>query len=65
MDYLKENDCSLRESLEIAKDFYTAKEFANITSTTLANLLYNQKQMEIINYNIDFDLIIETIIKNQ
>jgi hypothetical protein len=65
IDYLKEEDWSLRESLTLAKEFYTAKEFDNITSTTLANLLYNQKKIEKIEHNIDFDLIIETIIKNQ
>jgi hypothetical protein len=64
MDYLREEDASLRQSLTIAKEFYTAKEFDNISSTTLANLLYHQKQIEMID-NIDFDYIIETIIKNQ
>jgi hypothetical protein len=63
IDYLKEEDSSLRQSLEIAKEFYTAKEFYNICSTTLANLLYHEKQIELID-NIDFDLIIQTI-KNQ
>jgi hypothetical protein len=64
MDYLREEDASLRQSLEIAKEFYTAKEFDNITSATLANLLYHQKQNELIG-QIDFDYIIATIIKNQ
>lgn len=66
IDYLKEEDCSLRESLNLAKEFglLDAKDITNISSTTLANLLYHEKQTEIIN-SIDFDLIIETIIKNQ
>jgi hypothetical protein len=60
IDYLKEEDPSLYQSLEIAKEF----SITNLSSTTLANLLYNQKQIELID-KIDFELIIETILKNQ
>jgi len=62
IEYLKKEDYSLRQSLAIAKKF--DEDIAYLSSITLANLLYNQKQIEIIN-KIDFDLIIETIIKNQ
>jgi hypothetical protein len=61
MDYLREADWSLSQSFEIAKEYGLLR---GITSITLANLLYNQKQNEIIE-TIDFDYIIETIIKNQ
>jgi hypothetical protein len=64
INYLRDEDSTLRQSLEIAKEFYTKKEFYNIDSINLANLLYHQKQIKIID-KIDFDLIIETIIKNQ
>jgi hypothetical protein len=60
MDYLREEDSSLRQSFEIAKKY----DLQDICSTTLANLLYNQEQNDLID-RIDFDYIIETIIKNQ
>jgi hypothetical protein len=60
IDYLREEDPSLRQSLDIAKEF----GITDICSSTLANLLYHQKEIEIID-KIDFELIIETIIKNQ
>jgi hypothetical protein len=63
MDYLREEDPSLQQSFEIAKEF-GIEHITNLCSTTLANLLYNQKEIELID-KIDFDLIIETIIKNQ
>ena len=62
IDYLRKEDDSLRQSLAIAKKF--GEDITNLCSTTLANLLYNQKQIEIIN-KIDFDLIIDTIIKSK
>jgi hypothetical protein len=60
MDYLREEDYSLRESLEIAKE----NGLQDITSTKLANLLYHQKQIGLID-RISFDYILETLIKNQ
>ena len=47
MEYLKENDPSLSESLEIAAEL--GYDFKNLNSEILASLLASRKEEEIIN----------------
>ena len=51
IEYLKENDASLQESLGIAAEFGFLLE--NLTSETLATLLYQRRQSELLYEDIE------------
>jgi len=57
IDYLKENDSSLKESLEIAAEYNYTLE--NLSSETLASLLASKEERE--NFKIDLSALIEDI----
>src|SRR6056297_869139 len=51
IEYLKENDASLQESLEIASEYGLSIE--SLSSETLATLLYQRKQSELLYEDIE------------
>jgi len=51
IEYLKENDASLQESLEIASEYGLSLE--GLSSETLATLLYQRKQSELLYEDIE------------